>query len=211
MADQCHISQWVGRSLRCHPSVTSWTVYPQVVVVNSLHHKMPCMGQNQWAPTCPPCPHLHRKISRKGVSCSMEGKSGPQPNMICIVRSIVTTHLWSPGCTVATPRTKSARKSSIGRDVKSLMRRWRNMAALSLPVAILDDLISASCAPEVVQYVQEAELRTSKMTTGSGRAAILCHCHNRDSRTHPWSWMTSFHRRHLGWCHPRWRWQKWRL
>ena len=30
-------SQWVGRSLRwCHPSVTSGTAYPKVVVVNSL-------------------------------------------------------------------------------------------------------------------------------------------------------------------------------
>ena len=37
MADQWQRSQRVGRSLRwCHPSVTSGTAYPKVVVVNSL-------------------------------------------------------------------------------------------------------------------------------------------------------------------------------
>ena len=52
------------------------------------------------------------------------------------------------------------------------------MAALPLPVAILDDLISGS--------------RSSKMATGSGRAAIFLHLHNWDRKTRPRFWMTSF-------------------
>ena len=68
--------------------------------------------------------------------------------------------------------------SSIGRVFRSLLWRWRKMAALPLPVAILDDLISGS--------------RSSKMATGSGRAAIFLHLHNRDRKTRPRFWMTSF-------------------
>ena len=66
-------------------------------------------------------------------------------------------------------------RSSIGRVFRSPLRwRWK-MAALPLPVAILDDLISGS-----------------KMATGSGRAAIF-HLHlTRDRKTRPRSWMTSF-------------------
>ena len=67
---------------------------------------------------------------------------------------------------------------SIGRVFRSLLWRWRKMAALPLPVAILDDLISGS--------------RSSKMATGSGRAAIFLHLHNRDRKTRPRFWMTSF-------------------
>ena len=69
-------------------------------------------------------------------------------------------------------------RSSIGRVFRSLLWRWRKMAALPLPVAILDDLISGS--------------RSSKMATGSGRAAIFLHLHNRDRKTRPRFWMTSF-------------------
>ena len=54
------------------------------------------------------------------------------------------------------------------------------MAALPLPVAILDDLICGS------------EMRSSKMATGSGRAAILRRRRNRDRKTRPRFWMTSF-------------------
>ena len=69
-------------------------------------------------------------------------------------------------------------RSSIGRVFRSLLWRWRKMATLPLPVAILDDLISGS--------------RSSKMATGSGRAAIFLHLHNRDRKTRPRFWMTSF-------------------
>ena len=70
--------------------------------------------------------------------------------------------------------------SSIGRVFRSLLRRRRKMAALPLPVAILDDLICGS------------EMRSSKMVTGSGRAAILRRRRNRGRKTRPRFWMTSF-------------------
>ena len=54
------------------------------------------------------------------------------------------------------------------------------MAALPLPVAILDDLIS------------DPQMRSSKMATGSGRAAILRRRRNRGRKTRPRFWMTSF-------------------
>ena len=60
---------------------------------------------------------------------------------------------------------------NLGRVFRSLLWRWRKMAALPLPVAILDDL--------------EPEMRSSKMATGSGRAAIFLHLHNRDRKTRP--------------------------
>ena len=68
--------------------------------------------------------------------------------------------------------------SSIGRVFRSPLRRRRKMAALPLPVAILDDLISGS--------------RSSKMAAGSGRAAILRRRRNGDRKTRPRFWMTSF-------------------
>ena len=70
--------------------------------------------------------------------------------------------------------------SSIGRVFRSLLRRRRKMAALPLPVAILDDLIS------------DPQMRSSKMATGSGRAAILRRRRNRGRKTRPRFWMTSF-------------------
>ena len=69
---------------------------------------------------------------------------------------------------------------NLGRVFRSLLWRWRKMAALPLPVAILDDL--------------ESEMRSSKMATGSGRAAIFLHLHNRDRKTRPillWEWTTN--------------------
>ena len=71
-------------------------------------------------------------------------------------------------------------ESSIGRVFRSLLRRRRKMAALPLPVAILDDLIS------------DPQMRSSKMATGSGRAAILRRRRNRGRKTRPRFWMTSF-------------------
>ena len=68
--------------------------------------------------------------------------------------------------------------SSIGRVFRSPLRRRRKMAALPLPVAILDDLISG--------------MRSSKMAAGSGRAAILRRRRNGDRKTRPRFWMTSF-------------------
>ena len=69
--------------------------------------------------------------------------------------------------------------SSIGRTCRPLVRwRWK-MAALPLPVAILDDLISGP------------EMRSSKMATGIGRATIF-HLHlTRGRKVLPRSWMTS--------------------
>ena len=60
----------VGREkLECHPSVNLGTVYPQVVVVNSLiSQDAVWQGQIQWAPACPHLPlishHLQRKSSQ---------------------------------------------------------------------------------------------------------------------------------------------------
>ena len=62
---------------------------------------------------------------------------------------------------------------NLGRVFRPLLRRRRKMAALPLPVAILDDLICGS------------EMRSSKMATGSGRAAILRRRRNRDRKTRP--------------------------
>ena len=61
----------------------------------------------------------------------------------------------------------------LGYFFRSLVRwRWK-MAALPLPVAILDDLICRK------------EMRSSKMATGSGRAAIF-HLHlNGDRKKYP--------------------------
>ena len=70
--------------------------------------------------------------------------------------------------------------SSIGRVFRSPLRRRRKMAALPLPVAILDDLICG-----------KPEMRSSKMATGSGRAAIFLRLRNGDRKTRPRSWMTS--------------------
>ena len=75
----------------------------------------------------------------------------------------------------------ASRSSSIGRVFRPLLRRRRKMAALPLPVAILDDLICG-----------KPEMRSSKMATGSGRAAILRRRRNRGRKTRPRSWMTSF-------------------
>ena len=55
------------------------------------------------------------------------------------------------------------------------------MAALPLPAAILDDLISGYPG-----------MRSSKMAAGSGMAAIFDHHHNRGRKVLPKSWLTSF-------------------
>ena len=62
----------------------------------------------------------------------------------------------------------------LGRVFRPLLRRRRKMAALPLPVAILDDLISGF-----------PQMRSSKMATGSGRAAILRRRRNRGRKTRP--------------------------
>ena len=106
------------------------------------------------------------------------------------------------------------------------------MAALPLPVTILDDLIP------------KPEMRSSKMATGSGRAAIYLrrrygerkvltilllmstrHFKTRATPFRGWrigrlledvftgdptSSRRYFWRHHLGWHHPRWKGQKWR-
>ena len=69
-------------------------------------------------------------------------------------------------------------RSSIGRVFRSPLRRRHKMAALPLPVAILDDLIPG--------------MRSSKMAAGSGRAAILRRRRNGGRKTRPRFWMTSF-------------------
>ena len=46
------------------------------------------------------------------------------------------------------------------------------MGALPLPVGILDDLIAVSCAYCASYDTQEAAMRSSKIATRSGRAAI---------------------------------------
>ena len=74
-------------------------------------------------------------------------------------------------------------KSSIGRPFRSPLRRRRNMAALPLPAAILDDLIPSFPVPG---------MRSSKMAGGSGRAAILRLRLNGDRKGRPKSWLTSF-------------------
>ena len=73
--------------------------------------------------------------------------------------------------------------SSIGRPFRSPLRRRRNMAALPLPAAILDDLIPSFPVPG---------MRSSKMAAGSGRAAILRLRLNGDRKGRPKSWLTSF-------------------
>ena len=73
--------------------------------------------------------------------------------------------------------------SSIGRPFRSPLRRRRNMAALPLPAAILDDLIPSFLVPG---------MRSSKMAAGSGRAAILRLRLNGDRKGRPKSWLTSF-------------------
>ena len=75
------------------------------------------------------------------------------------------------------------RISSIGRPFRSPLRRRRNMAALPLPAAILDDLIPSFLVPG---------MRSSKMAAGSGRAAILRLRLNGDRKGRPKSWLTSF-------------------
>ena len=60
---------------------------------------------------------------------------------------------------------------NLGRVFRPPLRRRRKMAALPLPAAILDDL--------------EPEMRSSKMATGSGRAAILRRRRNGDRKTRP--------------------------
>ena len=74
-------------------------------------------------------------------------------------------------------------RSSIGRPFRSPLRRRRNMAALPLPAAILDDLIPSFLVPG---------MRSSKMAAGSGRAAILRLRLNGDRKGRPKSWLTSF-------------------
>ena len=60
MSDQWQRSQWVGRSLRwCHPSVTSGTAYPKVVLVNSLPLQDAVLhGANRMS-SCPSSPPAH--------------------------------------------------------------------------------------------------------------------------------------------------------
>ena len=79
--------------------------------------------------------------------------------------------------------TRNRDVSSIGRPFRSPLRRRRNMAALPLPAAILDDLIPSFLVPG---------MRSSKMAAGSGRAAILRLRLNGDRKGRPKSWLTSF-------------------
>ena len=69
-------------------------------------------------------------------------------------------------------------ENDVNQDLGRVFRpplRWRwKMAALPLPVAILDDLIS--CFREWGHPRWRQEMRSSKMATGSGRAAIF-HLH----------------------------------
>ena len=70
--------------------------------------------------------------------------------------------------------------SSIGRVFRSPLRRRRKMAALPLPVAILDDLISGS-ANEVMQDGDR-----------KGKGRHLAPPPHGDRKTLPMSWMTPF-------------------
>ena len=70
--------------------------------------------------------------------------------------------------------------SSIGRVFGPPLWWWWKMAALPLPAAILDDLISAS-GNEVIQDGDR-----------KWRVAIFHHHHNRGPKTRPKSWLTSF-------------------
>ena len=81
-----------------------------------------------------------------------------------------------------TPHTASESKvSSIGITFRPLLWWWWwKMAALPLPAAILDYLISGYPG-----------IRSSKMAAGSGRAAIFHHHHNRGRKVIPKSWLTS--------------------
>ena len=84
MSDQWQRSQWVGRSLRwCHPSVTSGTAYPKVVVVNSLPLQDAVLhGANRMS-SCPSSPSAHfHHLQMKRSQCirsarPMQSKAGP--------------------------------------------------------------------------------------------------------------------------------------
>ena len=119
MSDQWQRSQWVGRSLRwCHPSVTSGTAYPKVVVVNSLPSQDAVLhGQIEWAPVHPHLPlishHLQMKRSQfMHQECQAHAiESWAQP-YLTFTACNATTEVWSAGCTVSPPKTKSAHKIS---------------------------------------------------------------------------------------------------
>ena len=103
MSDQWQRSQWVGRSLRwCHPSVTSRTAYPKVVVVNSLPLQDAVLhGANRMS-SCPSSPPAHfpsppdeeNTIHASGAPGPCNRKLGPTFfdgwGMICWVYSVTT-------------------------------------------------------------------------------------------------------------------------
>ena len=79
MSDQWQKSQWVGRSLRwCHPSVTSGTAYPKVVVVNSLPLQDAVLhGANRMS-SCPSSPPAHfPSPPDEGITIHASGAPGP--------------------------------------------------------------------------------------------------------------------------------------
>ena len=120
MSDQWQRSQWVGRSLRwCHPSVTSGTTYPKVVVVNSLPLQDAVLhGANRMS-SCPSSPPAHfPSPPDEEITIHAPGAPGPcnrklGPTLFLIFTACnAMTEVWSAECTVSTPRTKSAHKIS---------------------------------------------------------------------------------------------------
>ena len=91
--------------------------------------------------------------------------------------------------------------SNIGRSFRSHCGARSKMAALPLPVAILDDLISPGNGNEVIQDGDRKR---------KGRH-LAPHSAMGIEKFSLGLWWHHFRRRHLGWRHPRWQRPKWRL
>ena len=100
-----------------------------------FHHKMPC--RNELIPIFTPAqfpspPGGEFTIRASGTTSSMQAKPGPQTYLAWITCNAMT-ELWSTGCAVSPPRSKSVRKISYIWCSLKMWQRYSSPANLDGP------------------------------------------------------------------------------